>query len=265
MVSLLCLALATLCWPATPAAKRLRTLTPTDGPSRRRLRPPRPSSVTLATTAAATGWMIAGLGGAVAAALATITIWRRWRARGDLRRGLSTIDGLTEALRSLVAGLRAGAHPAEAADSAAADAHPTAAAPMRAIAAASRLDGDVTRALANTHLLDSVLNRLSRAWTLAQRHGLPLADVLDAVGRDLDQRTRFARQVLARMAGPRASATVLALLPALGILLGEAMGADPLRYLTTPGPGQVVLIAGSTLLCAGVTWCGRLTNQVVPQ
>lgn len=262
MVSLLCCAVAVLTWPTTPATRRLRELS---GERRRRhLRPPKPSSVTLVMAAIGVGWLIAGIGGAGAAFLATVTVRRRWRARGELNRSLAAIDGLAEALHSLVAGLRAGAHPADAADSAAVDAQPAAAGAMRAIAAAARLNGDIRLALAGTaQTLGSGLARVARAWTLAQRHGLPLADILDAVARDLDQRSRFARQVLARMAGPRTSATVLALLPVLGIGLGEAIGAQPLRMLT--GPGQALLVVGVALLCAGVAWCGRLTNQVVPR
>lgn len=265
MVSLLCCAVALLTWTGAPAATRLRNLNLTGTRRRPRITAPRPSSVTLTAAAAVTGWLVAGVGGALAAALATVTVWRRWRARGELSRSLSAIDGLTEALRSLVAGLRAGAHPAEAAEAAAADAQPPAAAPMRAIAAAARLGGDMRRALGGTQTLAAVLARVSRAWALAQRHGLPLADVLDAVSRDLDQRVRFARQVLARMAGPRTSATTLAVLPTVGIGLGEAMGAHPLRVLTTPGLGQLLLVVGVALLCAGVSWCGRLTGQVVPR
>lgn len=263
MVSLVCCAAAVLTWPAAPATRRLRDL---NGARRRtKLRPPRPSSVTIATTGAVAGWLVAGPGGAIAALLATVTARRRWQARGDLNRSLSAVDGLTEAVRSLVAGLRAGAHPADAAESAATDAHPTAATSMRALAAAARLGGDVRLALnvAGSQTLAPSLTRISRAWILAQRHGLPLADILDAVTRDLDQRVRFSRQVLARMAGPRTSATVLAVLPALGVVLGEAIGAHPLRMLT--GPGHLLLAVGVALLCAGVAWCGRLTGQVVPQ
>ncbi len=254
MLSLLCCATALVTWPAAPATRRLRDLT--GERTRHRLRPPRPSSVTLATAAVLVGWLIAGVGGALAALLAAATARRRWRARGELHRALDAVDGLAEAIHSLVAGLRAGAHPADAAESAAEDARPEAAASMRAIAAAARLDGDVRLALGGglqttlggdpqttvgggPQTLATGLARVSRAWTLAQRHGLPLADILAAVGRDLEQRVRFARQVLARMAGPRTSATVLALLPALGIVLGEAIGARPLRMLT--GPGQLLL------------------------
>jgi tight adherence protein B len=172
---------------------------------------------------------------------------------------------LAEALRSLVASLRTGAHPARAAESAAEDAHPQAAAAMRAVATAARLDGDVSAALATARspALATALGRVSTAWRLAQRHGLPLADVLDAVRSDLEQRARFTRQVLARMTGPRSSALALSLLPVLGIALGEVMGAYPLRQLTSTGLGQVLLVLGVTLMCAGVTWSARITNRVV--
>ena len=265
MVTAAVLCLAILCWPSIPAKTRLNALHPT-ARTPRQLRPPHPSAVTLTCTAAVVGWLLAGLPGAAAAALATATAQRRWRARGALTRSLTEMDGVVEAIRSLVAGLRAGAHPADAAESAAEDAHPSAATPMRAIAAAARLDGDVDRALAATATpTPAVLTRISRAWALAQRHGLPLADVLDAVARDLDQRVRFTRQVLARMTGPRTSATVLALLPALGIALGQAMGAHPLRVLTTTPAGRILLLLGVAFLCAGIAWCARLTNQAVPQ
>jgi tight adherence protein B len=263
MVTAALLCLAFLCWPNTPARTRLHTLHP-PGRTRRRWRPPRPGSITLTCAAAVVGWLLAGLPGSVAAALTSATVQRRWRTRGDLTRSLTAMDGVVEAIRALVAALRAGAHPAEAAESAAIDAHPSAAAPMRAIAAAARLDGDIDRALSATSATaPAVLGRISRAWVLAQRHGLPLADVLDAVGRDLDQRVRFTRQVLARMAGPRTSATVLALLPALGLLLGQAMGAHPLRVLTTTPTGRILLLLGVTFLCAGITWCAHLTNRAV--
>jgi tight adherence protein B len=257
------LCLAVLCWPITAASTRLAVVHP-QSRSRRRWHPPRPSAVTLTCASAVAGWLLAGLPGAAAAALATTTVQRRWRARGDLTRSLTATEAIAEAVRSLVTSLRAGAHPADAAESAAADADPCAAAPMRAIAATARLDGDIHRALSTTsHSPPTCLPRIARAWVLAQRHGLPLADVLDAVGRDLAQRVRFRRQVLARMAGPRTSATVLALLPALGLALGHTMGAHPLTVLTDTPAGRILLLLGVTFLCAGSTWCAHLTNRAV--
>jgi len=165
----------------------------------------------------------------------------------------------------LVAGLRAGAHPATAAESAAEDAHPQTKPTMRAVAVAARLDGDLTAVVdPSSPALAPALGRLATAWQLAQRHGLPLADVLDAVRRDLEQRARFTRQVLARMAGPRSSALALSLLPALGLALGAAAGANPLAVLTGIALGQALLVTGVTLLCAGMTWSSRITNRAVP-
>lgn len=263
MVSLLLASVALLCWPDSRAATRLRAIA--GHQPRKRLRTPRPSAVTALAMTVTTGWLVAGPGGAVAAALLAVTIRKQLRTRTENRRSLTAMDGLAEALRSLVAGLRAGAHPAAAAESAAEDAHPQTAVTMRTIAAAARLDGDITAALDTTRspALTTALGRLATAWQLAQRHGLPLADVLDAARRDLEQRARFTRQVLARMAGPRASALVVSLLPLLGIALGETMGAHPLTLLTSTGLGQVLLVAGVTLLCAGIAWSGRITSRVV--
>lgn len=267
MVSLpvLLLGLGVLTWPGGRCAARLRRLTGATVRGRRRL--PRPTTLMITVGAAVPGFLFGGAGGGLAAALAAATATRRLTGRRALRHSLAAVDGLAEALRSLVAELRAGAHPAAAAESAAVDAEPAAAKAMRSVAAAARLDGDVDRALAASRAASPAtaraLTQLCQAWILVRRHGLPLADVLDAVHHDLDTRVRFARQVLARMAGPRASATILALLPIVGIALGEAMGAHPIHVLTTTTAGQFLLVVGVALVCAGVTWSARLTNQVV--
>jgi tight adherence protein B len=163
---------------------------------------------------------------------------------------------LAETLRSLVGELRAGAHPAIAAESVAIDAPVSGAEAMRAIAAATRIGADVGQIVREPLLAETV-----HAWTLAHHHGLPLADVLDAVVRDLEQRAGFARQVQARMAGPRASAAILAALPIVGIALGEVMGAHPLHVLSSTTAGQVLLVVGVGLLCTGILWSARLTHQ----
>jgi tight adherence protein B len=267
VISLVLLATAFLCWPAKPGAVRLRGLVPAGARSRRRVRLPRPTTAMISLGLGSLGWLAGGFGGAIACALGAATAWRRWTVRRTTRQTLSAIDGLAEAVRSVVAELRAGAHPAAACESAASDAEPRAARALRALAAAARLDGDLDQALHTSRAANPttapVLDQLARAWTLGHRHGLPLAEVLDAVRADLDSRARFARQVLARMAGPRASATILALLPLLGIALGQAMGAHPLHILLATPAGQLLLPVGAALGCAGVAWSAHLTKAVV--
>jgi tight adherence protein B len=264
-VSVLALALATLSWPAASSVSRLRATGLRGGGQGRRLRwrtgLPWPLAGGLA------GWLLAGPGTGVAAAILVATVRGRLRDRHRDAVVLRGVADLAEALRGLVGELRSGAHPAVAAEHAGEDAGPVIATVLGTVATTARLGGDVTVALgdlARTQpALAGVLGQLSRAWQLAGRHGLPLADVLDAMRRDLDQRVRFARQVSARMAGPRASAAVLAGLPVLGLLLGQAIGAAPLHVLLHTTLGQFLLVLGVLLTCAGLLWSARLVGKAV--
>ena len=51
---------------------------------------------------------------------------------------------------------------------------------------------------------------------------------------------------------------VLALLPIAGVLMGTAMGAKPLAFLTGGGLGGVLLVVGTALVCAGVAVSRRI-------
>ena len=81
---------------------------------------------------------------------------------------------------------------------------------------------------------------------------------------DAEHRGRFAAEVQARLAGPRATAVVLATLPLLGVGLGQAMGAAPLRVLCDTVVGHLLLVVGTALACAGVWWSARLISRAVP-
>lgn len=256
-ISVLLLAAAALAWPSDVASRRLRTFTAHPRPML--LRKPRHMGPSAALAAALVSACVVAPGVGVAAAMAALTVWHQVRDRRRIRSTLAATAGLAEAIRALVAELVSGAHPADAAEGAARDAHPAVAVTLRSAAAAVRLGGDIDGAFGATGPEAAV----GRAWRLATRHGLALADVLDAVRGELDHRVRFARQVLARMAGPRAGAMVLAGLPVVGLLLGQAMGAAPLTVLTTSVGGQVLLVVGVALECAGVLWSARLTSRVI--
>ncbi len=192
-------------------------------------------------------------------------VWRGFRSRAHERSRLAASSAIADGLAAFVAELKAGAHPAAAAAGAAQDAEEPATTVLTGIASTARLGGDVNTALDTMSRtrpeLSAALGPLARAWHLSDHHGVPLADVLDAVRRDLERRVAFAGQVKARMAGPQASATVLAGLPLFGIALGELSGAHPLRVLTSTGAGQVLLVLGALLICAGLLWSTRLTTR----
>ncbi|MGH3775181.1 MAG: type II secretion system F family protein [Pseudonocardiaceae bacterium] len=266
-------AAAALCWPAGAGRGRLAEL----GLTELGRRPVRAQVVAtgpdwlkqryllLVALAAGCGALLAGPGGGLAAAMVIGTATARWRAGRDRRAAAMTATGLSDALGVLVAELRAGAHPSDAA-TAAADGPADATRALSAVAAAARLGGDVPTVLrsAGPVQLSSWLGRIADAWSLADRYGIPLADLLDAVRSDTEQRVRFAADVEARLAGPRATAVVLAGLPLLGLALGHAMGAAPLQVLSQTPAGQGLLVVGTGLACAGVLWSARLVSGAVP-
>ncbi len=265
-LALLALAAGLLAWPA--ATGRYRLLGPAFGRGsvaqwhRRRVARP----MVLALSAGLLGAALIGPGGAVAAATATGTAAARWHSLRRRRRGAAQVTDLVDAVGVLVAELRAGAHPAVAMAAAATDATTGVAPVLGAAATAARLGGDVPAALRadGEPALRPWLVRLADAWALAQRHGVPLAGLLDAVRGDAEQRARFAADLDARLAGPRATAAVLAGLPVLGLLLGQAVGADPWRVLAGTAAGQLLLVLGTALISAGVAWSGRIVTSAVP-
>ena len=97
---------------------------------------------------------------------------------------------------------------------------------------------------------------------MAERHGLALADLLEAARSDLLGRIRFRQRTEAALAGARATAAVLAGLPALGVTLGQLMGAAPLRVLLGGGLGGVLLVLGTVLACAGLLWTDGIVGRV---
>jgi tight adherence protein B len=264
---LLLLAAALVCWPPPRVALRLLPpgrARPASGPRLLAARPRR--RVVLLPAAGVAGALLAGPGGAVAALVLATTLHRHRRAARIERERAAATAGLAEALASFAAEVRAGAPPATAAAAAGTDAHPAAARAMALVGATAHLGGDVPAALRAARgrepAMAEHLDRLAGAWALAEQHGIALAGPARAVAEDLRARARAAGGLRARLAGPRATAAVLAGLPVLGVLLGEGIGARPVAVLTGGVVGQVLLVVGVGLVCAGLAWTERIVAGV---
>lgn len=98
------------------------------------------------------------------------------------------------------------------------------------------------------------------AWRLANELGAPLAEILDECSLAMThaEENDAARSIA--LAGPVASARMLAALPVAGVMLGSALGADPLRQLLGGGLGTLAGLLGITLYLVGVRWSGRLVR-----
>ncbi|WP_324275845.1 pilus assembly protein TadB [Blastococcus brunescens] len=199
--------------------------------------------------------LVAGLSGLVGAVAA-----RSWDARRRARRAEEQLRTLTEGLGALGAELRSGRSfdaATDAAVAACADEECGA-----ALAGALRAPGVPAPTGADRELADA-FDRISAAVTLSARTGCSLAAVVAAVEDDLRARQRMGQELRTATAGPRASAALLAALPALGLAMGNGVGADPWRVLTTTGTGQLLLVIGVALELTGLTWSGRLVRRVL--
>jgi tight adherence protein B len=214
------------------------------------------------------GLLVAGAGGAAAGALVAVIVQRRRSQRRTAAEAIAAAEQLAAAISRITDELRAGSHPAAALGGVTADG-PLAREVLAPAAVAARLGDGIVPALRRGAAArpDAApdIERIATAWALAERHGVPLADLLERAHEDLRWSVRFGATVRAQLAGPRATAAVLTALPVFGIALGQLIGADPIGVLRGGVLGQVLLIVGIALVAAGHAWSERILRAAVPR
>lgn len=104
------------------------------------------------------------------------------------------------------------------------------------------------------------LRRLAACWRVAEVTGAELAPALDRISAGVRAEETVRRRTAAALAGPRSSATLLALLPLATLGLGETIGAQPFAVLSTP-LGLLCLGSGLPLLAAGLAWTRLIARR----
>jgi tight adherence protein B len=264
---LLAAALLALPLPAS-AVCRLGTVLPRVGPAVRwpRWRPPVVWSAPAAGLLA--GLTSGGAGLAVAPAVAVgllvaflaRVVDRRLAGRREERE----LDAVVEAVSTLSAELRAGQQPGPALRTAAAVTHGAAAQALSAAAATALLGGSAPATLRAAggcaEPAAGVLRWLAAGWQVSESAGAPLCAVLEQADQAARAGRARRRQLAALLAAPRATAALLAGLPAVGLALGAAMGASPVTVLLHAPAGQGALLTGVVLELAGMAWTGRIVR-----
>ncbi|TPQ21007.1 type II secretion system F family protein [Streptomyces sporangiiformans] len=181
------------------------------------------------------------------------------RARRERERRADAVIALCGALAGEV---RAGRQPGEALLRAARDSGGLGDA-QAVVLAAARFGGDVPGALTDAARrpgADGLLG-LAACWRVAVDRGAGLAAGLDrlegALRAERDQRA----DLRAQLTGARSTAVLLAGLPLLGLLLGTALGADPLHVVLHTGAGIGCLLVGGVLEGAGLWWALRIVRR----
>ncbi|MFC7981367.1 type II secretion system F family protein [Streptomyces sp. NPDC057336] len=212
------------------------------------------------------GLVLAVLGDSVlpvVAGAAGVPLLRRTRLAGrESRARERRRDAVIALCGSLAGEVRAGRQPGEALLCAAHDSGGLGDG-QAAVLAAARFGGDVPGALTAAARRPGAegLRGLAACWRVAADQGAGLAAGLDrlegALRAERDQRA----DLRAQLAGARATAVMLAGLPVFGLLLGAALGSDPLHVLLHTGAGLGCLLAGGVLEGLGVWWVTRIVRR----
>ncbi len=131
------------------------------------------------------------------------------------------------------------------------------------VLAAARFGGDVPGALevAARQPGGEGLRGLAACWRVAVDQGAGLAAGLDRLAAALRAERDQRSDLRAQLAGARATAVMLAGLPALGLLIGTALGAEPLHVLLHTAAGLGCLVVGGVLEGLGLWWVLRIVRD----
>ncbi|MFC0040745.1 type II secretion system F family protein [Actinomadura rayongensis] len=104
------------------------------------------------------------------------------------------------------------------------------------------------------------LRLLAACWRIGAERGGTLGSVLDGLAKALRDEQAQRQEIATQLAGPRATARLLAALPLLGLAMAAGMGADPLGFLFGSLPGGACLTLGLSLDVTGLWWTRRLAR-----
>ncbi|MEV0381811.1 type II secretion system F family protein [Nonomuraea sp. NPDC050643] len=137
---------------------------------------------------------------------------------------------------------------------------------LRPVIAAARDGGDVAAALTSAAPPQGGegLRQLAACWEVGTAVGAGMTSLVDRVAGTLRLAEAHRQDVSAQLAGPRTTAKMLAVLPALGLLMAGALNMHPLNFLFGSLPGFICLIAGVTLDACGLWWTSRMATQAQP-
>lgn len=187
------------------------------------------------------------------------TAWRRVVRARHRRANAAVRDEAYAIIDALVTEVRSGAPAATVLDRLAPESDL-----LTAAAAAATSGGDVAAALVATGELPGAdpMVELGRAWAVSAACGAPLVTVLEHVRESARAERELHRELAAGVAPARATATLVAAMPPLGLALGTGLGVDPLEVVLTTVPGALCVAAGVGFAIAGVLWIDLVADRV---
>jgi tight adherence protein B len=127
---------------------------------------------------------------------------------------------------------------------------------------AVRFDGDIAEAFRQDSVRMPLLAPLAACWAVSARQGSGLSISVSRMAEQARIAEDIRVQLEAQLAGPRATARILMMLPLFGIAMGMMMGVNPLGWLLGTPLGLACLVTGSCLAGLGYWWTSRLVQHV---
>ena len=105
---------------------------------------------------------------------------------------------------------------------------------------------------------------LAVAWSVATAVGAALAEALRSFALGLRDAAEAQDDVAVALAEPTATARLMLWLPAVGLLMGVALGFDTFGILFTDPRGTACLVAGLALVVVARVWTAKLIRKARP-
>ena len=127
---------------------------------------------------------------------------------------------------------------------------------------AVRFDGDIAEALRQDARRMPLIAPLAACWAVSAQQGSGLAISVSRMAEQARVAEDIRVQLEAQLAGPRATARILMLLPLFGIAMGMMMGVNPVGWLLGTPLGLGCLVGGVALTALGYWWTSRIVQRV---
>lgn len=101
-------------------------------------------------------------------------------------------------------------------------------------------------------------------WGLSAKLGGPILLALNRIADVFDRQQRNQREVQLAFSGPQATAKLVMWLPVLALLLGQAVGMNPIGAIFHSLLGALSVSLGLGLMVAGRQWTRRLLARALP-
>lgn len=138
------------------------------------------------------------------------------------------------------------------------------AAPAAAAAARSPSADTAPSSRANESASGAAWAALAAAWAVASETGAPLSASLRELAGSLRDDAQLRREVRAALAGPKASARLVTVLPLIAVVFGLVLGFDTAGVLLGNPLGWACAVVGTALLWAGARWNRVLAARAAP-